>query len=198
MIWLVTEWVLWEREENLSLSVPLSSNKMRVFKQLLGSAVSGVLGFSVITLASGDQVGMRTADVKLTHEFAKRVALDHHDTCRRMANSGIDYPVLIQRALDGDLNAIRLFLFRHEVFRVDGAVAASYSQTRFKLAMLVGDEKLTSALQTTAKHDYPLLRRSFLGWPNPQAEDPAKAEAEMRTKLPKFWALLSRKAGEKE
>jgi len=139
------------------------------------------------------RMGMRTAEVKVTHDFAKRVATDHHDTCRAMAGFGIDYPVLVQQALNGEPRAIRLMLSVAQVAMFDGAVAESFAATRSKVAFLVGDEKLAAAYERFHRGvDYAGIRESFLlgGAANSRAE----AEAEISKQLPNFWRVLNERA----
>lgn len=141
--------------------------------------------------AGAQPAGTRTAEVTLSHKVAKQVAANHHDTCRALARLGIDYPVLVQQALDGQPGAIRLLLSLPSIARFDGAVATSYAATRYRVAMLVGDEKLFAACEPLDEGaDYAALRRSFLGFPNPGA-DIEEAENEVRKSLPRFWQLLS-------
>lgn len=166
---------------------------MKTTSTYILSLIVGTLIFIGGDLAHAEQKGMRTAEVKLTHAFAKRVAEDHHDTCKAMAEFGIDYPVLVQRALDGEPRAIRLMLSLARMARFDGAVAESYSATRYKVAMLVGDDKLIEAYRFFSPSiEFSFIRESFLGWPNPESE-PEKAEAEVKKRLPKFWNFLTKK-----
>jgi len=119
---------------------------MKTFSHHFAGLVFSVLAFGCCAVTNGEELVMRTAKVPLSHDFAKRVAVDHHDACRVMADFGIDYPVLVQQALDGHPRAIRLILSLPWIARFDGAVAESYAATRYKIVMLVGDEKLVSAI----------------------------------------------------
>lgn len=156
-------------------------------------SVSVICSVAVVgcTITNAEQRGERTTSVPLSHPFAKRVASDHHDTCRAMASFGIDYPVLVQRALDGQPGAIRLMLSLPWIARIDGAVAESYAATRYKIVVKVGDDKLVAALMPCKQGiNYSGIRSSLLGFPNPGA-DVDSAEKELKKLLPKFWQLLS-------
>ena len=135
----------------------------------------------------------RTGSVVLTHPLAKQIVKDHHDTCKAMTIIGVDYPVLIQQALEGEPRAIRLMFSLAQVVKFDGAVAESYAATRYKVVSTVGDEKLVGAYSKSTKGvDFLSTRKSLLNWPNP-GDDSEKAEAEIKKHIPQFWKFLTEK-----
>ena len=56
-----------------------------------------------------------------------------------MSNVGIDYPVMLQRALDGDKVAIRLLIWAGGNVRLDGAATEGYSYSMVLAAKEIGE-----------------------------------------------------------
>ena len=163
---------------------------MKTAHRHLTALAFGVVTASCCSIASAERQVLRATDVELVHAFAKQVATDHHDICRAMANIGIDYPALVQQALDGNPRAIRLMLSLPWIARFDGAVATSYAITSYKVAMMVGDKKLVAAFDPYQEGvNYSGIRKAFLGYP--LGSSSLEVEAEIKRRIPEFWQMIT-------
>ena len=83
--------------------------------------------FSTIILCSGlkaEEEHFRTGSVKLTSKLALESIPS--DTAIVMAGSGIDFPVLLQQALEGNVKAVRLLFWTSANVGLDGAAADGF------------------------------------------------------------------------
>ena len=89
----------------------------------------------------------RTAKVKLTHKMAIE-SVRYSDLCATMSDVGIDFPVLLQRSLDGENSAIKLLIWTGENVNLDGAASEGYSFTLVRAAKKIGDNKMAMAAKS--------------------------------------------------
>ncbi|MDA7881501.1 hypothetical protein N9A94_04280 [Akkermansiaceae bacterium] len=154
------------------------------------------LGFAIllsqIPSASAEDKEYRTAAVKLTHQLSKDSA-EYGDLCGTMAAIGIDYPVLLQGALDGKPAAIRLLIWAGENAGLDGAASEGYSYTMVKVAKKIGDAKLASAVEALDLQSFTNTQMFFRFEFGFFDGNEAAATKELQKSFPKFWQQITKR-----
>jgi|GEM_PF-6983625 len=123
----------------------------------------------------------RTSKTKLTHELAKESGIG--EAASVMQRAGIDYPALIQHALDGDERALKLFFWASKNMGFDGAAAEEHVADMLYIVEQLGDEKLAKALLKMSPEGKADIKLK-LTWAIGENE---KAINEFSEKFPKSW-----------
>jgi len=135
----------------------------------------------------------RTATIKITHKLAKETI--HGETGYQMSNAGIDFPVLLQRSLDGDANAIKLLFWASNNIGLDGAAADGYGYYLLKVAKKIGDAKLSRILSSLKEPETLETIKFYLldstGFNTPKEGAKEKSVTMVKKLLPKTWTLLN-------
>lgn len=159
--------------------------------------VISVLTFSWCVF-SGNQLkaeegNFRPSGVKLT----SKIAIDsiRGETAAMMTEAGIDFPVLMQHALDGREVAVRLLFWASNNVGLDGAGADGFGHYLLPVAQKTGDAKLVKILSSIKDSGTLETIRFFLldelGFGVPEAGADKKAVAAIKKLLPETWKHLN-------
>ena len=165
---------------------------MIALRHFFSLALGFAMPLSTHLSAKAENQEYRTATVKLTHQLAIDSAA-YDDLCGQMADIGIDYPVLLQRALDGKDAAIRLLVWAGENAHLDGAASEGYSYTMVKAARRIGDAKLASAAEVLGAQSFSTIQMYFRFEFGFFDGDEATATKEIRKLFPKFWHQITKR-----
>ncbi|MEM6912215.1 MAG: hypothetical protein AAF555_11635 [Verrucomicrobiota bacterium] len=135
----------------------------------------------------------RTASVKLTSEIAKGSI--RGETAIQMAAAGIDFPVLLQRAIEGDRAAVKLLFWSSANIGLDGGAADGFGSYLLDVAEKIGDAKLSQILSSIKDPETLETIRFFLldesGFSIPEEGSSEKAITAVSELLPKTWVHLN-------
>lgn len=140
---------------------------------------------------SAEDTANRTADIKLTHQIAKDSV--GGDVCTTMAGIGIDFPVLLQRALDGEDKAVCLLIWAGEHAGLDGAASEGYSFAMVEAAKKIGDVRMAAAVKALKMETFANTKMYFQ-FEFGSGNDEAAAIAEIKKLFPTFWHLITNRA----
>jgi hypothetical protein len=160
-----------------------------------GRLMAGV-GSLLLLVANGlgGEAESRTTGVNLRHKIAQE-AVDYSDLNAMAAAMGIDYPVLVERALDGKRGAMFLLLWMAGNASLDGAGAEGYSDTMVRVAREIGDKAIGEAARRLDRESLLPVRDAFLFEYGGDDGEEAAAEA-VRRDFPTLWYVLAKAAGE--
>ena len=154
------------------------------------SLLAYALSFSPLLSVNAENTNYRTSRIELTHQMAKD-ATANRDLLATMSGMGIDFPVLLQRALGGEERAVRLLIWTGEHAGLDGAASEGYSYTLVKVAKKIGDEKMAAAAKqlkmTSFKNTQMFIEFEFGIDDNPEAVTKA-----INKLFPKFWRQITK------
>jgi hypothetical protein len=150
--------------------------------------------FPFAGMCPAEERGERTSGVVLTHELAKE-AVGDSDLNAMAAGIGIDYPVLLQRAMEGKRGAVFLLLWMAGNAGLDGAGAEGYSYTVVRAAKVIGDKALSEAARALDAAASEAVGDAFL-FEYGGSDEPEAAVGKVRKEFPKLWAALSKAKGE--
>lgn len=148
------------------------------------------IGFCPWLSASAEDTVNRTADIKVTHQIAKDSV--GGNVCTTMAGMGIDFPILLQRALDGEDRAIRLLIWAGEHAGLDGAASEGYSYAMIEAAKKIGDVRLAAAVKVLKMESFENTKM-FFQFEFGSGNDEAAATAEIKKLFPTFWHLITKR-----
>lgn len=154
-------------------------------------ALGFAIGLCASLSAGAEDENYRTAGIKLSHQIAKD-SVSYDDLCATMASIGIDFPVLLQRALDGEGAATRLLIWAGENAGLDGAASEGYSYTMVKVAKKIGDDKLAAAIEGL-KIPSLAKTRMFFEFEFRSDDDEVIATKEINELFPKSWRLITKR-----
>ncbi len=154
----------------------------------------GCFFFSGISPA--EEKNSRTSDVPLTHTIAQE-SVGYSDLNAMAGRVGIDYPVLLQRALDRQRGAVFLLLWMAANAPLDGAGSEGYTCTMVRAAKIIEDQFLSEAAQALDVAALGAVRDAFL-FEYGGTEEPVSALREVQKDFPKLWAALTRTKGEQD
>ena len=152
-------------------------------------AASSIYGF-------GADDDSRTSSVPLTHKLA-REATGYRDLNAMASAIGIDYPVLVERALKKERGAVFLLLWMAGNAPLDGAGAEGYTYTMFRTAKSIGDEILSAAARKLDDGSRRAVREAFL-FEYGGGDDPEEASIATAKAFPKLWGVLRKNDGEQD
>ena len=154
----------------------------------------GSLLLLLVANGLGGEAEARTTGVKLRHKLAKE-AVDYRDLNAMAAATGIDYPVVVELALDGKRGAIFLLLWMAGNASLDGAGAEGYSYTMVRVAREIGDKAIGEAARRLDRASLLPVRDAFLFEYGGDGGEEAAAEGGRRD-FPTLWSVLEKAAGE--
>ena len=159
--------------------------------------MAGVGSLMLLLVANGfgDEAESRTTGVKLRHKLAQE-AVGYGDLNAMAAATGIDYPVLVERALDGKRSAMFLLLWMAGNASLDGAGAEGYSDTMVRVAREIGDKAIGEGARRLDQATLLPVRDAFLFEYGGDGGEEAAAEA-VRRDFPTLWSVLADVTGEK-
>ena len=93
-----------------------------------------------------EEAHFRTATVKLT----SKIAIDSapSETAQVMTAAGIDFPILLQQAVNGSEAAVKLLFWSSSNVDLDGAAADGFGYYLLEVAEKIGDAKLSKILSS--------------------------------------------------
>ena len=140
----------------------------------------------------GEEAHFRTATIKLT----SKIAIDStpSETAQVMAGAGIDFPVLLQQAVNGSEPAVKLLLWTSSNVGLDGAAADGFGYYLLEIAKKIGDAKFSKVLSSIKNPETLETIRLFLldelGFFAPENGSRKKATIRVKKLLPKTWVYL--------
>jgi len=155
------------------------------------STTLGCLFFS--NPLQAEEANLRTATVKLT----SKIALDSSpsETAQVMTAAGIDFPILLQQAMNGSEAAVKLLFWSSSNVGLDGAAADGFGYYLLEVAEKIGDAKLSKALSSIKDPETLETIRFFLldesGFNVPEKGAKEKAITEVTKLLPETWKRLN-------
>ena len=155
------------------------------------SLIAIVTGLWPLLSVAAEDMDYRTAKIELTHQMAKD-SVGYDDLCATMSGIGIDFPVLLQRALDGHDGAVRLLIWAGENAGLDGAASEGYSYTMVRAARKIGDDKMATAAKELKIASFRNTQMYFhfeFGFD----DDEVAATAEINRLFPKFWRQITKR-----
>lgn len=158
--------------------------------------MAGVGSLLLLLVANGvgGEAESRTTGVKLRYKLAQE-AVDYSDLNAMAAATGIDYPVLVERALDGKRGAMFLLLWMAGNASLDGAGAEGYSYTMVRVAREIGDKAMGEAARRLDRESLLPVRDAFLFEYGGDGGEEEAVEA-VRRDFPTLWSVLAKATGE--
>ena len=104
-------------------------------------------------------------------------------------NAGINYPVLLERALRKEKDAVVKLLWIAGNADLDGAGSEGYSYTMVRAARLIGDEVVSEAAKLLDDDSRKALRMSFL-FEFGEDNDADRAVADIKKDFPLLWVVI--------
>ena len=141
-----------------------------------------------------DGINWRTPGAKLTHKLAQE-AVGYSDLNAMAAAVGIDYPVLVERALDGKRGAIFLLLWMAGNAPLDGAGSDEYTDTMFRVAQKIGDKTLSDVAKSLNRASLGPLREAFL-FEYGGTDEPKAASDALQKDFPMLCSVIAAGIGE--
>lgn len=167
---------------------------MKILKSTPAVVLVSAGCFLFAGICPAEERGARTSGVVLTYKLA-RDAVGDSDLNAMAAGIGIDYPVLLQCAMEGKRGAVFLLLWMAANAGLDGAGAEGYSYTMVRAAKIIGDKDLCEAARALDAVASAAVRDAFL-FEYGGTDEPDAALREVRKNFPRLWAALLKTKGE--
>ena len=135
----------------------------------------------------------RTNSIKLTSKLAKESIPS--ETAMVMAGVGIDFPVLLQHCLSGDIRAVRLLFWTSSNVGLDGAASEGFGYYLIAVGEKIGDEKLLQAVTNLNRETLESIKFYMLdeyGYSIPKEGSKVKAELNISKLFPTTWKHIKK------
>ena len=146
------------------------------------------------SILSADEIESRTQSPKITHKIAQETA-GLGDLNAMTSAVGIDFPVLIDRALDRKEGSVFLLLWLAANAPLDGAGSEGYTHTLVRVAREIGDKAVAEATGKLDKTSLAPLRDSFL-FEYGGTDEPKAAIEAFREEFPALCGVIKEAIGE--
>jgi hypothetical protein len=148
---------------------------------------------SAVTLFA-EENETRAPHLKLTHKIAQEAA-GLGDLNAMSSAVGIDFPVLVDRALDRKEGAVFLLLWLAANAPLDGAGSEGYSYTMVRAARKIGDKTISEAVRKLDRPSLAPLLDCFL-FEYGGTDEPKAAMKAFRKEFPVSCGLIEQTIGE--
>jgi len=165
--------------------------KNRKGKFLKSAALLLLISASII---SADEIESLMRTPKLTHKIAQETA-GLGDLNAMVSAVGIDFPVLVERALDRKEGSVFLLLWLAANAPLDGAGSEGYTHTLVRAAREIGDKAVAAAAGKLDSRSLAPLRDSFL-FEYGGTDEPKAAIEAFREEFPALCGVIAEAIGE--
>jgi hypothetical protein len=167
-----------------------------IMKQLNGKFLKSATLLLLISasILSADEIESRTHHPKLTHKIAQETA-GLGDLNAMASAVGIDFPVLVERALDRKEGSVFLLLWLAANAPLDGAGSEGYAHTLVRATREIGDKAVAEAAGKLDRTSLAPLRDSFL-FEYGGTDEPKGAIEAFREESPELCGVIAEAIGE--